>query len=128
VIVCPRFCDRQGEQARPRAWCTNLPAETDDERRALAGLAGLRSAATTFWDELRYGRIGATGYRGLSVKGWERHCALVTAAQAFRIQAGIGEPPLPLRLPPGRPSPSGPVDWRAAVDRSLAPCRHLVPA
>jgi len=130
VIVCTHRAAGEPVLLRSRAWCTNMPAESDEERRILIGLAGLRSNATAFWDELRYGLLGATGYRGLSVKGWERHCALVTAAQAFRIHAGIGEPEAPLRFPPGRRGSRGPADWRSAVRDGLARSHDscLVPA
>ncbi len=120
VIVCRYREDGELTPVRSRAWCTNLPADSDDQRSSLVGLAGLRCSATAFWDELRYGLLGAIGYRGLSVRGWERHCALVTVAQAYRIHAGIQEPAKPLQLPPGRAGPKGPANWRQAVRKNLA--------
>ena len=122
VVVC--VDDRTPARSRPRAWCTNLAADTENARRELVGLARLRANTAAFWDELRYGLLGATGYRGLSVKGWERHCALITAAQAYRIHAGLQEPSHEPPLPPGRRRPSGPL----IGDRLCAKARHLVPA
>lgn len=113
VVVADKGSGGEPRPAADQAWCTNLPARTDRQREKILGLAELRENAEAFWDELRYGLLGAAGYRGLSVKGWERHCALVTAAQAYRIHAGIsaqgGEP----RLPPGRDPDRARCNWKA---------------
>jgi len=104
--------DEGDAKSTPRAWCTNLPAASVEEQQRLVELALLRGRTDAFWDELRYGLLGAASYRGFSVKGWERHCALITAAQAYRIHAGIGEPRKP-DLPEGRSQTKW--DWRTGI-------------
>lgn len=114
VVVC-RPSDERGAGRGPRAWCTNLPIETFEERQRVVDLARLRRSASGYWHELRYGLLSAASYRGLSVKGWERHCALVTAAEAFRIHAGLEEPSRSLAVPAGSPrTESGPA-WREEI-------------
>jgi hypothetical protein len=97
-----------------RAWCTNLAVDSSDQVADLVRLTQLRTAARGFWDEVRYGALGAAGYRGLSVKGWERHCALVSLAEAYRIHVGKTEKSEP-HIPAGRKDEER--NWRTKVRR-----------
>jgi hypothetical protein len=117
VVAGDEFAGTE-KRAKVQAWCTNLKADSPNDRERILALAGLRANAEAFWDELRYGLLGAAGYRGLSVKGWERHCALVTAAQAYRIKAGISDQGAPPRLPSGRDPELDRRDWRSKLRRS----------
>lgn len=102
----------RSDRIEKAAWCTNLPVASRDEVIDVACLSQLRARTRGFWDEMRYGTLRAADYIGLSVKGWERHCALVSVAQAYRVHRGVVEEEEP-EIPSGRRDPEE--KWRAKV-------------
>jgi hypothetical protein len=110
VIVCEP--PDAGDRIVKKAWCTNLRIASSEEFLNVARLTQLRARCRGFWDEMRYATLGAAGYRGLSVKGWERHCALVTVAQAYRIHASEVEKAVP-KIPEGRREAEP--NWRSNI-------------